>query len=74
LWRGLPLHPDDPDDPYVFRIDLSRYGMDSARIVFTRGAGDCVTGLHLDGILLSAEKRFAQTLSPRATGESRRGS
>ena len=22
LYRGLRLHPDDPDDPYIFRIDL----------------------------------------------------
>ena len=26
LYRGLPLHPDDEDDPYVFRLDLSGLG------------------------------------------------
>ena len=57
LWRGLRLHPDDPDDPDVFRIDLSAYGMDSVRVVFSRDARARVTGMHLDGILLSAEKR-----------------
>ncbi len=36
LLRGLPLDPDDRDDPYVFRLDLSRFGMPSVRIVFGR--------------------------------------
>ena len=27
LYRGLQLHPDDKEDPYVFRIDLSKYGL-----------------------------------------------
>src|SRR5690349_19390033 len=27
VYRGFALHPDDPDDPYVLRIDLSRFGM-----------------------------------------------
>src|SRR3954449_8891669 len=27
LSRGLPLHPDDEDDPYMFRLDLSEQGM-----------------------------------------------
>ncbi|MDF2703775.1 MAG: beta-lactamase [Rubrobacteraceae bacterium] len=38
LYRGFPLHPDDPDDPYVFRFDLSRYGLGTARVVFSRDA------------------------------------
>ena len=38
LYRGLRLHPDDPEDPYIFRIDLSRYGLGTARIVFSRDA------------------------------------
>ena len=41
LYRGLRLHPDDEDDPYVFWIDLSWYGLGTARIVFSRnGEGD----------------------------------
>jgi hypothetical protein len=58
LYRGLRLHPDDEDDPYVFRIDLSRYGLGTARIVFSRNAEGATTGVHFDaGVLLSAEKR-----------------
>jgi CubicO group peptidase (beta-lactamase class C family) len=57
LYRGLRLHPDDPDDPYVFRVDLSAYGMDTARLVFSRDAAGATTGLHLDGLFLSAQKR-----------------
>lgn len=57
LYRGLRLHPDDPDDPYVFRIDVSPYGLDTVRVVFSRGSAGTTTGIHLDGILLSAEKR-----------------
>lgn len=36
LLRGLPLLPDDPDDPTVFRIDLTQFGIPSGRIVFGR--------------------------------------
>lgn len=61
LYRGLPLHPDDPDDPYVFRIDLSRYGIGTVRVVFSRDPAGRTTAVHLDGILLSAEKRPAST-------------
>lgn len=34
LYRGLTLHPDDERDPYAFRIDLSPFGMGTARVVF----------------------------------------
>jgi hypothetical protein len=64
LYRGLQLHPDDPNDPYVFRIDLSRYGLGTGRVVFSRHATGATTGLHFDGILLSAEKSMTG-VSPR---------
>ena len=35
LARGPPLHPDDPGDPYVFRIDLSSLGLGTSRVVFS---------------------------------------
>ena len=38
LYRGLALHPDDEDDPTVFRLDLSSLGMSTARVVFGRDA------------------------------------
>jgi hypothetical protein len=61
LARGLPLHPDDSGDPYVFRIDLSSLGMDTSRVVFSSSPHAAVTGFHLDlGIaLLSFDKQSA---------------
>jgi CubicO group peptidase (beta-lactamase class C family) len=47
LLAGLPLRPDDPDDPYAFRVDLSRFGLPTARVVFSLD-GMSATALHLD--------------------------
>jgi CubicO group peptidase (beta-lactamase class C family) len=33
--RGMRLHPDDPDDPYVFRIDMSEMGRPTLPVVLT---------------------------------------
>jgi len=70
LRRGLPLHPDDPDDPYVFRVDLAQYGIGTARVVFSRDPAGAPTGIHFDGLPLSADKRVVpgRTGSPWATG------
>lgn len=57
LHQGVVLHPDDVNDPEVFRIDLSQYGMDPARIVFGRNSAGATTEVHFDGLPLSAEKR-----------------
>jgi CubicO group peptidase (beta-lactamase class C family) len=57
LNRGVVLHPDDPADPDVFRIDLSQYGMAPARVVFARSTAGAVTAVHFDGLPLSADKR-----------------
>jgi CubicO group peptidase (beta-lactamase class C family) len=57
--RGFPLHPDEPDDPYVFRIDLSGFGLGTARLVFSRGAGASTTAVHLDLLPMSLYKRPA---------------
>jgi len=46
--RGLPLHPDDDEDPYVFRVDLSRLGLGTSRVVFSRSPGPGTTSVHLD--------------------------
>jgi CubicO group peptidase (beta-lactamase class C family) len=48
LAGGLPLHPEDSGDPYVFRIDLSRLGIGTSRLVFSRSPRAAVTALHLD--------------------------
>jgi CubicO group peptidase (beta-lactamase class C family) len=34
LRRGMRLHPDDPDDPYVFLIDMSEMGKPPMPVVF----------------------------------------
>jgi hypothetical protein len=57
LLRGFPLHPDDDKDPYVFRIDLSEFGIGTARVVFGRDPGGGTTRVHLDLMPLSLEKR-----------------
>jgi hypothetical protein len=57
LYRGFPLLPDDEQDPYVFRIDLSGVGMAAPRIVFSRDAGLGVTAVHLDLLPISLQKR-----------------
>ena len=66
LARGLPLHPDDADDPYVFRIDLSSLGVGTSRVVFSRSPHADVNALHLDlGFApLSFDKQPATT-NPR---------
>jgi CubicO group peptidase (beta-lactamase class C family) len=69
LYRGLPLYPDDDEDPYVFRLDLSRYGMGTARVVFSHDPVGARTRVHLDGLPLSAERRpDAEHRSPWAFG------
>jgi hypothetical protein len=69
--RGLALHPDDERDPYVFRIDLSEFGLGMARVVFSREPGVSATAVHLEfaPALMSFDKQPA-TKSPRpwATG------
>lgn len=57
LLRGLPLHPADPDDPDVFRVDLGSYGLGTGKIVFGRDRSGQVSGVHFDGLLLSADKQ-----------------
>jgi CubicO group peptidase (beta-lactamase class C family) len=37
--RGLRLHPDDPDDPWVFRVEFPDYGK-SFRVVFSPRSED----------------------------------
>jgi CubicO group peptidase (beta-lactamase class C family) len=47
-FRGLPLEPDDEHDPSVFRLDLSRFGMPSVRVVFSREAGGRAIAAYAD--------------------------
>jgi CubicO group peptidase (beta-lactamase class C family) len=57
VYRGFPLHPDDDRDPYVFRIDLSDFGIGTARVVFSRDPGGAATQVHLDLIPLTLRKQ-----------------
>jgi hypothetical protein len=46
--RGMRLHPDDPDDPSVFRVKIPEYGK-NYRVVFTGGSeGETATRLVLE--------------------------
>ena len=58
-YRGFPLHPDDGNDPYVFRIDLSRSGLGTPRIVFSREPGAETIRIHTDMVPLSLQKEPA---------------
>jgi len=48
LYRGLPLQPDDANDPYVFRVDLSDFGQGTLRIVFGRDVVGDAAAIHTD--------------------------
>jgi CubicO group peptidase (beta-lactamase class C family) len=56
-YRGFELHPDDEDDPYVFRVDLSRFGLPTARVVFSGRAGEPVDRAHFELHPLSLDKK-----------------
>ena len=64
LYRGFPLHPDDDKDPYAFRVDLSEFGIGTARILFSCEPGASASALHFDLLPLSLQKRPAAT-NPR---------
>jgi CubicO group peptidase (beta-lactamase class C family) len=59
-YRGFPLHPDDDKDPCAFRIDLSQFGLGTARIVFSREPGTRTTRIHTDMFPLSLQKQPAR--------------
>jgi CubicO group peptidase (beta-lactamase class C family) len=58
LYRGLALHPDDEQDPYVFRLDLSKFGT-TVRVAFACEPGAGTTALHTDLQLQSLYKQPA---------------
>ncbi|GGN79440.1 hypothetical protein GCM10011610_27870 [Nocardia rhizosphaerihabitans] len=57
LLRGLPLHPDDPTDPWVFRVDLTHFGIGTGRIVFARDPATAAMRLHFDLIPITLTRR-----------------
>jgi CubicO group peptidase (beta-lactamase class C family) len=56
LRRGLRLYPDDPDDPWVFRVEFPDYGK-SFRVVFSRGPEDEGAPMRLLLDVMSFHKR-----------------
>ncbi len=56
MWRGMRLHPDDPGDPRVFRVEFPEFGF-SLRVVFGQGPGDGGTATRLLMDLMSFRKR-----------------
>jgi CubicO group peptidase (beta-lactamase class C family) len=69
MYRGFPLHPDDEDDPYAFRLDFSEFGIGTTRVVFGRDPGGGTMCLALEMMPLSLRRQPAMT-NPRlwATG------
>ena len=57
LYGGFPLYPDEENDPYVFRVDLSRFGMDTGRVIFSREPGVGTTAVHFEFGPLSFQKQ-----------------
>jgi len=69
LYRGFPLHPDDDTDPYIFRIDLSTFGIGTGRVIFSREDGVGTTAVHFEFGPMSFQKQ-PDSKNPRlwATG------
>jgi CubicO group peptidase (beta-lactamase class C family) len=65
LLRGLELHPDSETDPDVFRVDLARFGLPTARIVFSREPGVGATAMHLDIFPMSLRRQLPARRRPR---------
>jgi CubicO group peptidase (beta-lactamase class C family) len=64
--REFPLHPEDGDDPGLFRIDLSALGMGTSRVVFSRvpDVGTAALHVELPGMPVSFRKQ-PRTTDPR---------
>jgi len=59
LPREFPLHPEDGEDPGLFRVDLSALGMGTSRVVFSRVQDVATAALHIDlpGMPVSFQKQ-----------------
>jgi CubicO group peptidase (beta-lactamase class C family) len=64
LYRGLPLHPDNENDPYAFRIDLSGFGSGTARVLFGEESGTGARTVFLEFMPNPFRKQSAST-NPR---------
>lgn len=59
LYNGVFLHPDDDQDPSVFRIDLSTFGLGTCRVAFSQPPGAGTTAVHFEFGALSMPKQPA---------------
>ena len=65
LYKGLPLHPADDTDPYVFQIRASsEFGLGPFTVVFSRVSETETMAVHFDVMPLSAHRR-PQSTNPR---------
>lgn len=71
LYHGLPLRPDDPEDPYVFRVQIPEAAF-GFRLVFTSEPHAGATAVHLDLMPLSALKR-PESSNPRRWAQAAAG-
>lgn len=63
LYRGFPLHPDDEEDPYVFRIDFS--GLGTTRVLFGRGPAGGTTMVPELGVMPLPLRKQPPAKNPR---------
>ena len=61
LYRGFLLHPADDTDPYVFRMDLSEFGLGPFMVVFSSKPKTEAMAVHFDVMPLSARRRPQRT-------------
>jgi hypothetical protein len=54
--RGVRLYSDDPDDPWVFRVEFPEYGK-NYRLVFNRGSEEAGSSTQLLMDVVSFRKR-----------------
>lgn len=69
LFKGFRMLPDDDSDPYLFRMDMSSFGLAPMRVAFRSEPGRGVTALQLEMMPVSLDRQPART-NPRrwATG------
>lgn len=74
MLHGMRLHPDDPEDPLVFRSENLAYGMTN-RVVFPPGSGNGWSAGQVFMDLFSLRKRSeARNGRPWVTGLAMAGS
>jgi CubicO group peptidase (beta-lactamase class C family) len=64
LYRGFPLHPADDTDAYVFRMDLSEFGLGPFTVVFSSTPETGRMAVHFDVMPLSAHQQ-PESANPR---------